>query len=889
MKKLLSLLLAVWMTAGVLPAQVYAEEAEEPAVEETEEITEEEVTEEEEPLVIEEVPEEEPAEVIPEETEEEIAEEVIEEEPVIEVVPEEEPVIEEIPEEEPEVIAEEPAEEPEEEIIEEVIEEEPVIEEIPEEEPEVVEEEPAEEPEEVIVEEAPAEEPEVIIEEEVTEEVTEEPAQEAASEEPEVIAEEIEEDAELFNAEEINGRGYRKVYFTMGAAGKISFNVTVTGDSGRIEIRTPAGNYICGDRYYEGTTKYSYYLTKGEYYFETNFGDETSYVLKYAKASSGESFAEPNNSGSNASASVIGKAYTGQFAENDDTDVYKMKLTKSGNIKLVFNSQLEKAKIYVKSVSNNEETHVWGSEYPEMGKTVYYMDLTAGMYYLYVERYYGNGTYKFATVFTDSEESFPENLTKHNNTQANASASVINKAYAGQIALNDDSDVYKMKLAKSGRIKLVFNSQMTRARIYISKFVNNEESNVWYPDQPDKGRTIYYIDLTAGMYYIHIDNYWYGYTGTYKFSTAFTDAEESFPENLTTHNDTFANASKSVINAAYNGQIAENDGEDVYKLKLTKSGRLKLALNSQVTKLRINVSRVINNNESFVWDSQYPAKGKTSYTLDFVPGVYYLHVYQNTGTGPYKFSTKFTASGETFTADNNTYSAASKLDAGVKVTGHLAFNDYSDVYKIKVPAGGALKIVYSTTQISKGEIFIYKDNNNSESSTGYYWYPGLNTTTYTTEPLEYGTYYIHVQKYYNSYDPQYNGKFTLTVSKTKGWYKSGNNWYYAGSDYAVKTGWFKVGGKWYYANSDGVMQTGWQTIKNKRYYFASTGEMVTGWQKISSSWYYFTSDGVMVTGWKAIGGKWYYFSSSGYMYSNGRYYINGKYYNFNSSGVCTNP
>ena len=885
MKKLLSLLLAFWLAAGVLPAQVYAEEAEEPAVEETEEITEEEITEEEEePLVIEEVPEEEAEEVIPEEPEEEIIEEVIEEEPVIEEVPEEEPVIEEEPVEE-EIIPEVIVEEPEEIIIEKVPEEEPVIEEIPEEEP-VIEEEPVqviEEEEPAAVEEAPAEEPEeVIIEEEVIEETAAEPAEEAVEEEPEEIVEEtVGEDADLYDAVEVSGYGEADIPFTMGAAGKVSLAVTFTGDSGRVYILTETDNTVCSDWYEEGLTRRSYNLKKGSYKIAVrSFSDSAKYTIKYAKASAGESFAEPNNNSANASASVVGKAYTGQIAENDDTDVFKMKLVKSGRVKLVFNTQCEKNKIYVTSVSNNNERTAWGAEWPETGKTVYYMDLTAGMYYFHVEQYYGTGTFKFSTAFTDSGESFAENLTKHNDTQANASESVINKAYAGQIAENDDVDVYKMKLAKSGRIKLVYNSQLQESRIRITSFVNNSEKTVWGNEYPDQGRTIYYIDLTAGMYYFYVEKY-YG-TGTYKFSTAFTDAEESFPENLTTHNDTFSNASKSKVNNAYNGQIAINDTEDVYRLKISKSGRMKIAINSQVDELYLRVTRVVNNSESTVGDWQYPKKGKTSYIYDLVAGDYYLHIWKDSGYGPYKFSTKFTASGETFTADNNTYSAASKLNAGEQVIGHLAINDSCDVYKIQVPEGGALKIVYTSSQIARAEIALYKDNNNSESYVNS-WDVELNTTTYTTKPLAYGTYYIHVSRWSSA--AAYLGTFKLTVSKTKGWYKSGSYWYYAGADYQVKTGWFKVGGKWYYANSNGVMQTGWQTIKNKKYYFASSGEMLTGWQKIGSSWYYFLSDGQMVTGWKAIGGKWYYFSSSGYMYSNGYYYIDGKRYRFNSSGA----
>ena len=131
---------------------------------------------------------------------------------------------------------------------------------------------------------------------------------------------------------------------------------------------------------------------------------------------------------------------------------------------------------------------------------------------------------------------------------------------------------------------------------------------------------------------------------------------------------------------------------------------------------------------------------------------------------------------------------------------------------------------------------------------------------------------------------------------------SAADYYYFGSDGAMKTGWQKIGTSWYYFKSNGSAPKGWYQISKKWYYFydggamatgliyddgyffmSDNGTMVTGWKNVYGDWYYFGKNGKAATGFKTLGGKTYYFSDSGVMQT-GIKEINGIRYNFDNSG-----
>ena len=117
-----------------------------------------------------------------------------------------------------------------------------------------------------------------------------------------------------------------------------------------------------------------------------------------------------------------------------------------------------------------------------------------------------------------------------------------------------------------------------------------------------------------------------------------------------------------------------------------------------------------------------------------------------------------------------------------------------------------------------------------------------------------------------------------------GWVQVGDNWYFMNESGAMQTGWLKRGNTWYYLDSSGIMSTGWVQDGGKWYFMNESGVMQTGWLKRGNTWYYLSSSGAMHTGWLKLGNSWYYMKDSGAMVT-GTHVINGVTYKFNSSGV----
>ncbi len=148
----------------------------------------------------------------------------------------------------------------------------------------------------------------------------------------------------------------------------------------------------------------------------------------------------------------------------------------------------------------------------------------------------------------------------------------------------------------------------------------------------------------------------------------------------------------------------------------------------------------------------------------------------------------------------------------------------------------------------------------------WYYYPGLDTAK--------GWYKTGNTWYYSDKE---TGKMATE------WLKDGNTWYYLGADGGMRTGWYKDGNTWYFSDSSGAMKTGWIKTGGTWYYLKPSGAMATGWALVGNTWYYMNSSGAMQTGWVHTGGKWYYMNSDGAMRTS-PLTENGTTYYFNSDG-----
>ena len=190
----------------------------------------------------------------------------------------------------------------------------------------------------------------------------------------------------------------------------------------------------------------------------------------------------------------------------------------------------------------------------------------------------------------------------------------------------------------------------------------------------------------------------------------------------------------------------------------------------------------------------------------------------------------------------------------------------------------------------------YTDENNK-----IYYYDSNGVQAEGLTIIDEKTYYFDYSMRTN-YGTTINGEFyyfgedgVLSIKKkldTDGWFKVGDNWYYARNQELVRNELLTIGQYTYYMNHDGTMYTdgeAWiygspfEEVKICR--FDKEGHMVKGWYNNGNDWRYYNTDGTIATGLKTIDGKTYYFDYS--MRTNYGTTIDGEFYYFGEDGVLS--
>ncbi len=292
---------------------------------------------------------------------------------------------------------------------------------------------------------------------------------------------------------------------------------------------------------------------------------------------------------STATSMSLGYSYSGSISSSNTQDFYKFTLSSSGTVNLNLTAGIEHLSFYVYDTNGTE---VWGSYGYYWNSTaqkltlIQKLCLTSGTYYFAIKAYGSNyGSYSFSTTFSSSGESFKETTQGTNNSIATASSiSLGNKIY-GQIADNDDRDIYKFTLNDSGRVNINFTAPIKYLGFYIYD-VNGDE--IWgsyayyWNGTAEKLTMIQNFDLTSGTYYFAIVRYGNhnDSVGDYNFTTSYTKANESFKESNGGTNNTMNSANSISINTQYIGQIARNDEKDFYKFYIPSTGKQKNQIRS---------------------------------------------------------------------------------------------------------------------------------------------------------------------------------------------------------------------------------------------------------------------------------------------------------------------
>lgn len=339
-----------------------------------------------------------------------------------------------------------------------------------------------------------------------------------------------------------------------------------------------------------------------------------------------------------------GVQYSGSITESNSKDVYKFTLNSSGKINISLKAYIYRTDYYL--YNENGET-VWQSTYRYWNGTTEIMsmdeniDLIKGTYYFAISKNNGTGNYNFKISFTSANESFSETLIDKNNDIASADKISTGKTYKGQIAINDDKDLYKFTLSSSGKINIRLDAKIYKTNYYL---YNENGETVWQSTYRYWNGTTEVmsmnenIDLIKGTYYFAITRN--DGTGNYNFKIGFTSAGESFAETLTHKNNDIASADEIVIDKTYKGQIAANDNKDLYKFKLGKTTKAKIKAVANIYKLNYYL---YDQNGNTVWSRTYvywnntTQKSTIEETLDLSAGTYYFAVERIDGTGNYSF------------------------------------------------------------------------------------------------------------------------------------------------------------------------------------------------------------------------------------------------------------
>ena len=306
------------------------------------------------------------------------------------------------------------------------------------------------------------------------------------------------------------GVDLREYQINLSSAGRINFTFENSMTYVWLSIYDSSGEKVWGSEdQKEGTTSYNIDFTKGTYTLKVeqylNYTGFFSFRMNFTSAN--ESFNESNNSRTIASRPSFGTRVNGQLADNDEIDYYRYDLSSAGRVSLTLNSAMPRVWIRMENAAGDI---IWGSESPKEGSTQYNIDVTAGTYYISIEQYSSyTGNYNYTAAFSSAGESFAE----PNDSPTNAAVPVFGSTVRGQIASNDDTDVYKYAFSSQKKIALRFNNNMERARIYLT---DASGERVWGSESPKAGSTVYNIDVSAGTYYFYVEQY-SNYTGTYSF------------------------------------------------------------------------------------------------------------------------------------------------------------------------------------------------------------------------------------------------------------------------------------------------------------------------------------------------------------------------------------
>lgn len=199
---------------------------------------------------------------------------------------------------------------------------------------------------------------------------------------------------------------------------------------------------------------------------------------------------------------------------------YNMTLQQSGRVNFTVSAENE-SWAYLNVYDMSEK--IWYTDL-SAGLNTYSLNLLAGDYRVEVStsKHWGELNASLIPTFVASGETVSEAYMNKNNQLGTASGYSIGQLVKAQFAVNDDTDIYKVKINKTGYLNMKFYSEINSLDMSIScldKDITYKEYDI------PLGTSSYKYFVPKGTYYISFTRD--GYTGTYTFSSKISNMPKS--------------------------------------------------------------------------------------------------------------------------------------------------------------------------------------------------------------------------------------------------------------------------------------------------------------------------------------------------------------------------
>jgi len=343
----------------------------------------------------------------------------------------------------------------------------------------------------------------------------------------------------------------------------------------------------------------------------------------------------------NAKQSTLGSTINGVFAEKKtEKQAYHYNMQKPGKLTIDMQSEMSVLQVYVYDAKGQK---LWDKALRADSKTkkisaVNSIYLCAGDYYVEVTNGSQVGNYAMTVKADYVGETYPEEQGGVNNATNVATLAELNKQYDGCIALNDNTDVYKVIMGESGKVTLDMYSNIPSVRVeFVGEFGLKAWNKVIDADKSTgsvKVSEVMY--LTQGIYYFTVSsNTSYG---AYNFKCNFETAAESYGETFNNNNNGISTASIIGTNYKYLGQIAMGNDVDIYRIDL-KQANPTFILNTKMTNIQIKLLDKQGKEILNFAEKQNPSTKEIMCNKKFEiqPGTYYISLSGSNSYGNYSF------------------------------------------------------------------------------------------------------------------------------------------------------------------------------------------------------------------------------------------------------------